>query len=45
MPGWHSRDYTIYAVFMSRKGMLPSVRALIDYLVDEVPQAFRDPLW
>jgi DNA-binding transcriptional LysR family regulator len=40
LPGWHSREYTIYAVFMSRKGMLPSVRAFIDYLVGAAPSVF-----
>ena len=38
LPDWSSREYTIHAVFMSRKGMLPSVRAFIDFLVDEVPR-------
>ena len=38
LPDWHSPDLIIHAVFMSRKGMLPSVRALIDYLVSEVPK-------
>jgi DNA-binding transcriptional LysR family regulator len=38
LPDWHTRDYIIHAVFMSRKGMLPSVRAFIDYLVCEVPK-------
>lgn len=37
LPAWRSREFILHAVFMSRKGMLPSVRALIDYLVAEVP--------
>jgi DNA-binding transcriptional LysR family regulator len=44
LPDWHSRDIIIYAVFMSRKGMMPSVRALIDYLVCEVPKITADPI-
>jgi DNA-binding transcriptional LysR family regulator len=38
LPDWHTQDIIVHAVFMSRKGMLPSVRALIDYLVCEVPK-------
>lgn len=38
LPDWSSREFTIHAVFMSRKGMLPSVRAFIDFLVEEVPK-------
>lgn len=32
IPGWAPRRETIHAVFSSRRGMIPSVRALIDYL-------------
>lgn len=38
LPEWHSPFGTIEAVFPSRKGMVPAVRALIDYLVIEVPR-------
>jgi DNA-binding transcriptional LysR family regulator len=44
LPEWHARDFIIHAVFMSRKGMLPSVRALIDYLVYEVGKITADPI-
>ena len=44
LPGWNSREYINHVVFMSRKGMLPSVRALIDYLVCEVPKITDDPI-
>jgi DNA-binding transcriptional LysR family regulator len=32
LPGWAPRSELIHAVYASRRGMLPSVRALIDYL-------------
>lgn len=38
LPGWAPRPETIHAVFASRRGLLPAVRALIDFLAD----AFRD---
>lgn len=33
LPGWAPRSELIHLVYASRRGMLPSVRALIDYLV------------
>lgn len=44
LPEWWSREFILHAVFMSRKGMLPSVRAFIDYLVAEVPGITADPV-
>lgn len=38
-PGWGTADQDIHLVFASRRGMLPSVRMLIDYLVEHVPNA------
>jgi DNA-binding transcriptional LysR family regulator len=32
LPAWAPRREIIHAVFPSRRGLLPSVRALIDYL-------------
>lgn len=32
VPGWAPRRIIIHAVFPSRRGLLPSVRALIDFL-------------
>jgi DNA-binding transcriptional LysR family regulator len=32
LPGWSPRREIIHAVYPSRRGLLPSVRALIDYL-------------
>ncbi|ADJ28525.1 LysR family transcriptional regulator [Nitrosococcus watsonii] len=33
LPDWAPRPETIHAVFVSRRGLLPSVRTLIDFLV------------
>ncbi len=35
LPGWEPRREIIHAVFPSRRGLLPSVRLLIDYLAAE----------
>ena len=32
LPGWAPRSEVIHAVYASRRGQLPSVRALIDFL-------------
>lgn len=37
LPDWHTPYGTIQAVFSSRKGLVPAVRALIDFLAEEVP--------
>ncbi|WP_133663867.1 LysR family transcriptional regulator [Paraburkholderia sp. BL10I2N1] len=34
MPGWTLPSPQLYAVFLSRQGMLPAVRAFVDYLVE-----------
>ena len=34
LPDWAPRREIVHAVFASRRGLLPSVRALIDYLAD-----------
>ncbi len=34
---WGTPEQGIHLVFVSRRGMLPSVRALIDYLVEHIP--------
>ncbi len=36
---WSSPERDIYFVFVSRRGMLPSVRALIDHLALQIPLA------
>ena len=47
-PGWSPQSGIVHAVFPSRRGLLPSVRGLIDFLAAEysrlnakVPQAAR----
>ncbi|MHA7150853.1 LysR substrate-binding domain-containing protein, partial [Burkholderia pseudomallei] len=32
LPGWAPRREIVHAVFASRRGLLPSVRALLDFL-------------
>jgi hypothetical protein len=34
MPGWTLPTPQLYAVFASRQGMVPAVRAFVDYLVE-----------
>ncbi|MFX4086902.1 LysR family transcriptional regulator [Sphingobium yanoikuyae] len=38
LPEWCSPVGTVQAAFPTKKGMLPAVRALIDYLASEVPK-------
>ena len=35
LPGWQPRSGIIHAVFPSRRGLIPSVRLLIDHLAQE----------
>ncbi|HEX7791233.1 MAG TPA: LysR substrate-binding domain-containing protein, partial [Afipia sp.] len=35
LPEWKPSNEIVHAVFASRRGLLPSVRALLDYLADE----------
>lgn len=39
LPDWTSPDAIIHMVFTSRLGILPAVRALIDYLAEALPAA------
>ena len=39
LPGWLAVASSITALVPQRKGLLPAVRALLDYLVEEFPQA------
>ena len=34
IPGWAPRPEIIHAVFPSRRGLLPAVRALVDFLAE-----------
>jgi hypothetical protein len=43
LPDWEPRPETVHAVFPSHRGMLPSVRALIDFLAgNETAAHLRD---
>jgi len=35
LPHWGSRNLPVHAVFPSRRGLLPSIRALIDHLAGD----------
>ena len=35
LPGWHPRCGIVHAIFPSRRGLLPSVRSLLDHLAEE----------
>lgn len=35
LPGWEPPREILHAVYPSRRGQLPSVRALLDFLVEE----------
>ncbi len=39
LPEWMSKEVIVHLVFTSRHGILPAVRALIDYLADTLPGA------
>ena len=39
LPDWSSAESTVHAVFTSRHGMLPAVRALIDHLAENLPRS------
>ncbi|AJO77935.1 LysR substrate-binding domain-containing protein [Pseudomonas sp. MRSN 12121] len=38
LPGWSPPELVLHLVFPTRRGMLPSVRALIDYLCENIQQ-------
>jgi DNA-binding transcriptional LysR family regulator len=42
LPEWRSRREVIHAVYPSRRGLLPSVRALVDYLAERYAQLVED---
>lgn len=44
LPGWSPRSGIVHAVFPSRRGLLPSVRALIDYLAEQLDENHGLPL-
>ncbi|PMR72725.1 LysR substrate-binding domain-containing protein [Billgrantia endophytica] len=38
LPGWRPRGGILHIVFPSRRGLLPSVRALLDFLADNIDE-------
>ena len=44
MPGWTLPAPQLFAVFISRQGMAPAVRAFIDYLVEVLDRGKLNPL-
>ncbi len=38
LPGWSSPEGTMHFVYPSRRGMLPGVRALVDFLAEKLPE-------
>jgi DNA-binding transcriptional LysR family regulator len=42
LPGWEPRREVIHAVFASRRGLLPAVRALVDYLASRFEALAED---
>ncbi|KGF79165.1 LysR family transcriptional regulator [Massilia sp. JS1662] len=40
LPGWTGARHVVHLLYPSPRGMLPSVRSLIDYLSAELPPAF-----
>jgi DNA-binding transcriptional LysR family regulator len=43
MPGWTFPSPQLYAVFLSRQGMVPAVRAFVDFLVESIGSGQRFP--
>jgi DNA-binding transcriptional LysR family regulator len=37
LPAWRSPQGIVHVVFPTRRGMLPAVRALIDFLAERLP--------
>ena len=42
LPDWAPRPGIVHAVFASRRGLLPSVRGLIDFLAERFARATED---
>jgi len=38
LPGWQPPPAVVHAVFPSRRGLLPAVRAFLDFLGDNLPR-------
>ena len=42
LPGWHGQQGLVHLVFTTRRGLPPSVRALIDLLAAKFPEDIMD---
>lgn len=42
LPDWTGSRHSIYLVYPRPRGMLPSIRSLIDYLVEEIPKTLNN---
>jgi hypothetical protein len=41
LPEWSAPQGVMHFVYPSRRGMLPGVRALVDFLAERLPEATR----
>jgi DNA-binding transcriptional LysR family regulator len=41
LPEWNVPEGTMHFVYPSRRGMLPGVRALVDFLAERLPETTR----
>ncbi len=42
LPDYHSGETDMHLIFTSRRGMLPSVRVLVDHLIATLPDLMRE---
>jgi len=40
LPGWHSEEITVHLLFTNKRGLVPAVRVLIDYLAEHLKLHF-----
>lgn len=43
LPEWYTDETLLHLVFTSRRGLLPAVRLLVDFLSEELPKVFSNP--
>lgn len=43
LPEWRSAPSSIKVAFLARKGLLPSVRSFLDYVIENMPKTFQAP--
>jgi len=42
-PGWYTESFSVKVEFLARKGLLPSVRSCLDFIVENLPKTFQAP--